>query len=92
MKIKKLWNIQRLIHSLCIVLFLAYIPFTQKTMSDALYLGFPYKFYTIYVHNDFAIHFGIGTFLLDVFIIYFIYTLVLAIAVKLKGYKKEVLP
>ena len=88
-KIKRFWNIKRLIHSLCIVLFLAYIPFTQKTMSDALYLGFPYKFYTIHVRNDFAIHFGIGTFLLDVFITYLIYTLVLAIAVKIKRVVKR---
>lgn len=90
--IKRVWNIQRLIHSLCITLFLAYIPFTQETMSDALWLGFPYKFYTIYARDDFAIHFGIGTFLLDVFITYLIYTLILALAVKIrKAIKKEVL-
>lgn len=82
--IKKFLNVQRLIHSLCITLFLAYMPFAQEMISDALWLGFPYKFYTIYTLHDFAIHFGIGTFLSDVFIIYLIYTLILIIAKKIR--------
>lgn len=60
-------------------------------MPNALWLGFPYKFYTIYTVNDFAIHFGIGTFLLDVFIYYFIYTLIYVIADKVRNaIKKEI--
>lgn len=89
--IRKFLNIQRLIHSLCITLLLAYIPITQEAMPNALWLGFPYKFYTIYTVNDFAIHFGIGTFLLDVFIYYFIYTLIYVIADKVRNaIKKEI--
>lgn len=60
------------------------MPFAQETISDTLWLGFPYKFYTIYTPHDFAIHFGIGTFLLDVFIVYLIYTLILIIAQKIR--------
>lgn len=60
------------------------MPFAQETISDSLWLGFPYKFYTIYTLHDFAIHFGIGTFLSDVFIIYLIYTLILIIAKKIR--------
>lgn len=73
--IKNFFNTQKLIYCLCITLFLAYIPCTQEALSDTLLLGYPYKFYTIHASKNFSIHFGIGTFLLDLFIIYLIYTL-----------------
>lgn len=81
---KKFLSIQRLILCLCITFFLPYIPLTQGVESGVLRLGFPYKFYTVYTQHDFSIHFSIGSFLLDVLIIYFICTLILVIVDKVK--------
>lgn len=81
---KKLLNNQRLILCLCIALFLPYISLTQEVESGALLLGFPCKFYTIYTQHNNAIHFNIGSFPLDVFIIYLICTLILTIVDKVK--------
>lgn len=81
---KKIWSKQRLILCLCITFFLPYIPLTQGVESGTLWLGFPYKFYTVYTQNDFSVHFSIGSFLLDVFIIYLICTVLLVIADKAK--------
>lgn len=62
-----------------------YIPFAQEVTTEALRLGFPYKFYTIYILHDFSIHFNVGTFLLDVFIMYIIYSLVSSLIDKIKN-------
>ena len=82
--IKKFFNMQRFIVCLCITLLVPYIPITQKVVSDALWLGFPYKFYVIHAYEKFSTHFSIGTFFLNIFIIYLIYTLILIIANKIK--------
>ena len=87
-KVKKVVNSQRLIYSVCLAMMIPYIPFTQEVTAGALWLGFPYKFYTIYTLNDFSIHFGIGTFLLDVFIVYVIYTLVSILIDKVKNNRR----
>lgn len=87
-KVKKAINSQRLIYSVCLTMIVPYIPFAQKVTAEALWLGFPYKFYTIYALNDFSIHFSIGTFLLDVFIIYVIYTLVSILIDKIKNKRR----
>jgi ABC-type uncharacterized transport system permease subunit len=84
-KIKKALDIRRVFYSIGLTLLIPYIPFTQKIAEDVLWLGFPYKFYAIHVlNNNFSIHFSIETFLLNVFIIYVIYTLILVLIDKLK--------
>lgn len=76
--------LRRLFPCLCITLFLPYIPLAQEVEDGVLWLGFPYKFYAVYAQHDFAVHFGVGAFLLDVFIIYLIYAVTLAIIDKCK--------
>lgn len=50
-------------------------------------MGFPYKFYSIHLNafGEFAIHFAVGTFILDVLIIFVIYTIVLALICRIKN-------
>ena len=87
---KKHLRIQKFLLCLCITLFLPYVPLAQKLNSGALWLGFPYKFYTIYAQNNFSVHFSLGAFLGNLFIIYLICTLILAMIDKIKiAIKKE---
>ena len=59
--------------------------------DDALILGFPYKFYTIHINtlDKFSIHFGVGGFILDVFITYVICMAILVLIKKLKLINKS---
>ena len=82
--IKRFLNVQRLIYSICLTMCISYIPFAQEVTSESMRLGFPYKFYTIHISHGFSIHFGIGTFVLDVLIIYLIFSLGHMVIQKLK--------
>ncbi len=82
--IKRFLNVQRLIYSICLTMCISYIPFAQEVTSESIRLGFPYKFYTIHISHGFSIHFGIGTFVLDVLIIYLIFSLGHMVIQKLK--------
>lgn len=81
---KKFLTSQNLLYSICLAMFISFFPFTQEKTSEVLRLGFPYKFYTIYTSHNSSIHFGIGTFLFNVLVIYLIYTLVFATINKIK--------
>lgn len=85
--IKKFLKVKNLFYSICIAMSMSYLPFAQNSdKADTLWLGFPYKFYSIHINmfRGFAIHFAIGTFILDVFIVYVLYTIILNLIDKRK--------
>lgn len=87
---KSLINRRRLIYCIGLTFIVPYFPFVQENTGNTLWLGFPYKFYTVYyTQNGFSIHFGIGTFILDLIVFYVICTLILVLVKKMQNKKGE---
>lgn len=66
--------IQRLLLSISTTLLVSFIPLTQELTNNILWMGFPSKFYSINVYNNFSVHFGIGAFVVDVVLMYMVFS------------------